>query len=158
VITDFSDCSKTVLKNALWLAEADSAELVQVISIHTPFMQVRAESGPEYEKPVRKREEEEQLLRDFVATPPACSVPVESRIVDTTTGFAACDFTQSIGANLLVVPASGQIEGAVPSMMDWALQVTPCSSTQWFLRTFAIARARVGRTRTYARARTAFPF
>ena len=93
------------MKNALWLAEADSAELVQVISIHTPFMQARAELGAEYEKPTRKREEEEQLLRDFVATAPACGVPVESKIVDTTTGFAACDFTQSIGAELLVVPA-----------------------------------------------------
>jgi nucleotide-binding universal stress UspA family protein len=132
VITDFSDCAKTALKNALWLAEADSAELVQVISIHTPFMQARAESGAEYEKPARNREEEEQLLRDFVATAPACSVPVESKIVDTTTGFAACDFTQSIGAELLVVPAPEHVEGAVPSMMDWALQVTPCSL--WIVR------------------------
>jgi nucleotide-binding universal stress UspA family protein len=86
VMTDFSDCAKTALKNALWLAEADSAELVQVISIHTPFMQARAESGAEYEEPARKREEEEQLLRDFVAAAPACGVPVESKIVDTTTG------------------------------------------------------------------------
>jgi nucleotide-binding universal stress UspA family protein len=82
VITDFSDCAKTALKNALWLAEADSAELVQVISIHTPFMQ--------------------------------------------------CDFTQSIGAELLVVPAPEHAEGVVPSMMDWALQVTPCSL--WIVR------------------------
>ena len=132
VITDFSDCAKTALKNALWLAEADSAELVQVISIHTPFMQARAELGAEYQKPTRKREEEEQLLRDFVATAPACGVPVESKIVDTTTGFAACDFTQSIGAELLVVPAPEQVEGAVPSMMDWALQVIPCSL--WIVR------------------------
>ena len=50
VITDFSDCAKTALKNALWLAEADSAELVQVISIHTPFMQARAEAGAELRK------------------------------------------------------------------------------------------------------------
>jgi hypothetical protein len=71
VITDFSDCAKTALKNALWLAEADSAELVEVISIHTPFMQARAELGAEYEKLTGKREEEEQLLRDFVATAPA---------------------------------------------------------------------------------------
>ena len=85
-----------------------------------------------YEKPARKREEEEQLLRDFVATVPACGVPVESKIVDTTTGFAACDFTQSIGAELLVVPAPEHVEGAVPSMMDWALQVTPCSL--WIVR------------------------
>ena len=143
-MTDFSECAKTALKNALWLAEADSAELVQVISIHTPFMEARAELGAEYEKPssaqpreclsrrTRTREEEEQLLRDFVATAPACSVPVESKIVDTTTGFAACDFTQSIGAELLVVPAPEHVEGAVPSMMDWALQVTPCSL--WIVR------------------------
>ena len=132
VITDYSDCAKTALKNALWLAEADSAELVQVISIHTAFMQARAELGTEHEKPARTREEEEELLRDFVTTAPACSVPVESRIVDSTTGFAAYDFTQSIGANLLVVPAPEHIEGAVPSMMDWALQVTPCSL--WIVR------------------------
>jgi hypothetical protein len=109
-----------------------SPRLVQVISIHTPFMQARAESGAEYEKPARKREEEEQLLRDFVATAPACGVPVETKIVDTTTGFAACDFMQSIGAELLVVPAPKHVEGAVPSMMDWALQVTPCSL--WIVR------------------------
>jgi hypothetical protein len=48
------------------------------------------------------------------------------------TGFAACDFTQSIGAELLVVPAPEHVEGAVPSMMDWALQVTPCSL--WIVR------------------------
>jgi hypothetical protein len=53
-------------------------------------------------------------------------------VVDSTTGFAACDFTQSIGANLLLVPAPERIEGAVPSMMDWALQVTPCSL--WIVR------------------------
>ena len=132
VITDYSDCAKTALKNALWLAEADSAELVQVISIHTAFMQARAKSGTEHEKSTRTREEEEELLRDFVTTAPACSVPVESTIVDSTTGFAAYDFTQSIGANLLVVPAPERIEGAVPSMMDWALQVTPCSL--WIVR------------------------
>ena len=64
-MTDFSDCVKMAFKNALWLAEADSAELVQVISIHTPFMEARAESDAEHEKPARKREEEEELLRDF---------------------------------------------------------------------------------------------
>ena len=132
VMTDFSGCAKTALKNALWLAEADSAELVQVVSVYTPFMQARAESGAKCEKPARKREEEEELLRDFVATAPACRVPVESKIVDTTTGFAACDFMQSIGAELLVVPARKHVEGAVPSMMDWALQVTPCSL--WIVR------------------------
>ena len=83
-MTDFS-CAKMAFKNALWLAEADSAEVVEVISIHTPFMQARAESGAEYQKPARKREEEEHLLRDFLATAPPCGVLVESRIVDTTT-------------------------------------------------------------------------
>jgi hypothetical protein len=120
------------LNNALWLAEADSAEIVQVISIHTAFMRARAESSTHHEKAARTREEEEQLLRDFMVRAPACSVPVESRIVDATTGFAAYDFTQSIGANLLVVPAPEHIEGTVPSMMDWALQVIPCSL--WIVR------------------------
>jgi hypothetical protein len=83
-------------------------------------------------KAARKLEEEEHLLRDFMATALAYGVPVQSKIVDTTTGFAACDFVQSIGAELLVMPASEHVEGAVPSMMDWALQVTPCSL--WIVR------------------------
>jgi hypothetical protein len=77
-------------------------------------MQARAELGAEYEKPTRKREEEEQLLRDFVATAPACSVPVERKIVDTTTGFAACDFTQSIASRsapstVMVTPTGARV-------------------------------------------------
>jgi len=39
---------------------------------------------------------------------------------------------QSIGAELLVVPAPKHVEGAVPSMMDWALQFIPCSL--WIVR------------------------
>jgi hypothetical protein len=39
---------------------------------------------------------------------------------------------QSIGAELLVLPAPENIDGAVPSMMDWALQVIPCSL--WIVR------------------------
>jgi hypothetical protein len=49
-----------------------------------------------------------------------------------TTGFAACNFTESIDADLPVMPAPQDIEVAVPSMMDWVLQVTPCSL--WIVR------------------------
>ena len=105
VITDFSDCAKTALKNALWLAEADSAELVQVISIHTPFMQARAEAGAELRKTGPQARRGRTVAARFCGHSAGVRRACRTKIVDTTTGFAACDFTQSIGAELLVVPA-----------------------------------------------------
>src|SRR4029077_16047895 len=37
VITDFSDCAKTALKNALWLAEGCAGALGAGLVNHTPF-------------------------------------------------------------------------------------------------------------------------
>ncbi len=127
VITDFSDCSRTACEHALWLAQRDAAECVHIISIHTPFMKARAETGASAGKPARTRAEEEQLMQDFLATLPDTEVSVEWRIVEATTGFAACDFADSAGADLLVLPGHQRPGGRVPPMADWALQVLPCS-------------------------------
>src|ERR1700736_6029371 len=41
VITDFSDCAKTALKNALWLPEGGLAVEGRVISLHSPLIAAR---------------------------------------------------------------------------------------------------------------------
>lgn len=127
IITDFSDCSKTACEHALWLAQKDAAESVHVISIHTLFMKARAETGMQDGKPARTRAQEEQLMNNFLASLPECDVPVDWRIVDATTGFAACDFADSVEADLLVLPGHNRPGDRVPPMADWALQVVPCS-------------------------------
>ena len=128
VMTDFSACAKAALRQALWLAQADGAERVEVIALYTACMRARAEREPAG----RTRQETEALLVEFVADAPACGVTLDADIIDGTTGFGAYDFTQSVGADLLVVPAPPHLEGAVPPRMNWALQVTPCSL--WVVR------------------------
>ena len=126
VITDFSDSARLTCEQALWLAEKDAAELVTVISIHTPFMQARAKFGDRKEV-ARTREEEELLLEEFVRGLPCCSRPVDWRVIDAGTGFAACDFADAIAADLLVLPGRDHLGGRVLPMADWVLQVVPCS-------------------------------
>ena len=132
VMTDFSECAQAALQQALWLAQADGAERVGVIALCTTFMQARAARGAEGQGPTRTREETERLLGAFVAGAPACDVPLAADIVEGTTGFGAYEFAQSVGADLLVVPAPMRLGGAVPPRMNWALQVTPCSL--WVVR------------------------
>ena len=127
VLTDFSEVSKIACGQALWLAEKDAVECVHVISIHTSYMDARARTGARDGKPARTRVQEERLMEDFLASLPKCQVQVDGNIVDATTGFAACEFAESVEADLLVLPGYNRPQGRVPPLADWALQVVPCS-------------------------------
>jgi nucleotide-binding universal stress UspA family protein len=126
-ITDFSESSKVACSQAIWLAGNDSAEAIHITSIHTIFMDARAGMGVMDGKPARTLAEEEELLENFVSSLPPSEVPLEWRVIDATTGFAACDFAEAMEADLLVLPAHNRPGGRVPPMADWALQVVPCS-------------------------------
>ncbi|MGB8465991.1 MAG: universal stress protein [Terrimicrobiaceae bacterium] len=124
-ITDFSEYSKRACSQALWLAQRDSAESLHIVSIHTVFMEVRAEVRANDGRPARTRAEEEELMEKFVLSLPPSDVSVEWRVIEATTGFAACDFAEAMEADLLVLP--GHRPGArMPTITDWALQVVPC--------------------------------
>jgi nucleotide-binding universal stress UspA family protein len=126
IITDFSECSRQACEQALWLAEKDAAEFVEIVSIHTVFMKARAELG-QRDPSARTRAEEEQLLNDFAASLPPCSRPVTWKVIDAGTGFAACDYAEAVEADVLVLPGRNHPGGRVPPFADWVLQVVPCS-------------------------------
>jgi nucleotide-binding universal stress UspA family protein len=126
VITDFSECARQACAQALWLAEKDAAEFIEIVSVHTVFMKARAELGRR-DQPARTRAEEEQLLANFVAALPPCSRPVSWKVIDAGTGFAACDYAEAVEADVLVLPGRNRPGGRVPSFADWVLQVVPCS-------------------------------
>ncbi|MBV9491748.1 MAG: universal stress protein [Verrucomicrobia bacterium] len=132
VMTDFSRCAHAALQQALWLAKVDGAERVEVIALCTAFMQARAARRGAAGGPARTRQETERLLVEFLTDVPASGVALDADVVEGTTGFGAYDFTRSLGADLLVVPAPSRRGGAVPPRMNWALQVTPCSL--WVVR------------------------
>lgn len=126
VITDFSECSRRACEHALWLAEKDCAEFVEIVSVHTVFMKARAALG-QRDQPARMRREEEQLLESFVAKLPPCSRPVFWKVIDAGTGFAACDYAETLNADILILPGRNQPGGRFPSFADWVLHVVPCS-------------------------------
>jgi len=129
-ITDFSETSKVSCRHAVWLAEKDKSESLHVVSIHSIFQDaVVALQRGSAEKVVRTREAEENLLEEFVMELPDVGefVDVDFSVIDATTGFAACDFAESVEADLLVLPWYRESNRKVPPLADWALQVVPCN-------------------------------
>src|SRR5919197_5595746 len=107
-VADDSDTRLDALKRTLPFASAESCERLYVIRIITTFDQARASiraDAAKGEKPQTK-DEEEDALEEFVLSAGATDVPIETRCIRGNTGFAAADFVQSIGADLLVVPVT----------------------------------------------------
>lgn len=125
VITDFSECARQACEHALWLAEKDAAGFVEIVSVHTIFMEARATLG-QWDRPARTRAEEEKLLESFVAKLPACSRPLSWKVIKAGTGFAACDYAETVEADILVLPGHNPKDGRFPSFADWVFQVIPC--------------------------------
>lgn len=133
VVTDFTDTAREALRLALHVAEREQVEALHVLSVHTPFTAARAELGGEA-GPARNAHDEEAMLDDFVAFAADSPVPIDSRVIHSTTGMGASDFTKTIEADLLVVPATTAPDGhtALPPYMDWVMQVIPC--TLWIVK------------------------
>ncbi len=127
VIVDLTDSSRDALRATLDLAARSNSEEVHVLRIFTIFAQFLAEphefiKGEE----TSALEAEETRLNAFVEQFDIAAIPVITRCIEGTTGFAAADYVQSIGANLLVVAgevASGHAQ--FPARMEWLENVIP---------------------------------
>jgi len=127
VIVDFTDASRHALRATLELATRTHARAVHVLRIFTIFAQVLAEPH-EYitGHDTNALAAEEAHLEAFVNEFDTGDIPVETCCVEGTTGFAAADFVQSIGADLLVI--AGEAEAGhthFPARMEWLENVIP---------------------------------
>lgn len=129
MIVDFTPPSRHALRATIELAARSKAEGVHVLRIFTVFAQVLAEPH-EFIKGQDSTAlaGEEARLKAFVAEFDIGTVPVMARCIEGTTGFAAADFVQSIGADLLVI---GSITTAghacFPPRMEWLENVIPAN-------------------------------
>jgi nucleotide-binding universal stress UspA family protein len=129
VIVDFTPASRHALRATLELAARSKAESVHVLRIFTIFAQLLAEpyefvKGPD----TSALEAEEERLDAFVKEFDAAGVPIETRCIEGTTGFAAADFVQSIGADLLVIASETTAGHAgFPARMEWLENVIPAN-------------------------------
>ncbi|MGA3170636.1 MAG: universal stress protein [Chthoniobacteraceae bacterium] len=129
VIVDFTDASRNALSAALDLAARCNAEEVHVLRVFTVFAQFLAEPH-EFIKgqDTNALAAEEARLDAFVEEFATGSAPIITRCIEGTTGFAAADFVQSIGANLLIIAseaASGHAQ--FPARMEWLENVIPAN-------------------------------
>lgn len=127
-ITDFTEEARSAFLAALKVAEMDEAEMLHVLSVFSPFAKARAvlkDNG----QPRRHEDEEEAMLEEFVSPGADSPVTIDPRVIHTTTGMGASDFTKNVDADLLVVPASAHPEEGtlLPAYLDWVFKVIPCN-------------------------------
>ncbi len=104
------------------IAAQDFAIRVCAISVVSVFAKAQAAHGGE---PVPMQTAQDRLA-ELVKSLPSSRVPLDSRCIESTTGFAASEFVQTIGADLLVVGsrAAGSPK-LLPDGMDWLSDTIP---------------------------------
>ena len=129
VIVDYSAASRHALRATLDLAARSRAESVHVLRVFTVFAQALAEPHEYIKgKDSNALASEEARLEAFVEEFDTAAIPIVTRCIEGTTGFAAADFVQSIGAQLLVIASVPTADhGCFPARMEWLENVIPAN-------------------------------
>ena len=141
VVTDYTEQALIALSKVVRWAELVHAERVFVVRVLSQYGTamalaegLRRERAEAYQ--TANRAQEESLLQDLVDASGASTVPVETRIIEGHTGYAAAQFVRSQGADLLVMHSDNRsghfFERLFPSDMEWVLREIPCNL--WVVR------------------------
>lgn len=127
VIVDFTPSSRHALQATLALARLSGADSVHVLRVFTVFAQVLAEpAGYIKGRDSSALSTEEDRLEAFVEEFDIADIPVYTRCIEGTTGFAAADFVQSIETDLLIIASEPANDHAhFPPRMEWLENVIP---------------------------------
>jgi len=138
-VPDYSEHAQRALRKTLELAVQEECEKLYVIRVYTSFDAARAtlrSTQPDMaeDQPIaRTLEEEEDALDEFIDAAGEIPLETEARCIRGNTGFAASDFVQSVGADLLVVPVERTSESTeLPPHIAWVTDVIPCNL--WIIR------------------------
>jgi nucleotide-binding universal stress UspA family protein len=129
VIVDYTTASRHALRATLDLAARSGAEAVHVLRVFTVFAQFLAEPHQFIKgQDTGALAAEEARLERFVEEFDIAAIPIITRCIEGTTGFAAADFVQSIEADLLVI-AGEAVSGHAqfPARMEWLENVIPAN-------------------------------
>lgn len=127
VAVDDSEHTREALQRTFRLALGEKSERLHVVRVITTFDEARAKAAD-----VSTSDDPEAELEKFVLSAGATDVPIEARCIRGNTGFAAADFVQSIGADLLVVPDAPWTGPDLPANLGWINDVIPCNL--WVIR------------------------
>ncbi len=126
VQVDLKKLSVLALNRACRLASRLRAKRVTFFTVISPFDEAMASSGS-----VRLPSNEDEFA-ELLDEVDGFDGDADTAIIRSNTGFAACDYVESCGASLLIVPWSrGAERRSLPPHMDWLLQVIP--TNVWML-------------------------
>jgi nucleotide-binding universal stress UspA family protein len=123
-VTDFSPLSREALSQTLFFATGCESPAISVARLFTVFSQAQARGGI-HSRDRSVLEDEQNRLESWTKAI-ANSVPVTTKLIQGNTGFAASDYVQATGADLLVLPAGPpDAPHPFPRGMEWAADVIP---------------------------------
>ncbi len=126
VQVDLKNLSIELLNQACRLADRLGAKRLVFFAVITPFDEAIASSAS-----VRLPSNEDEFA-ELLDEVDGFDGEADTAIIRSNTGFAACDYVESSGANLLIVPwQSDNGVRMLPVHMDWLLQVIP--TNVWML-------------------------
>jgi nucleotide-binding universal stress UspA family protein len=124
-IPDFSELSQHVFHRAVNLAERRGSKSVTVVHVQTTF----AEAKQKVAGGSSSSKSSEESIEDLLLERETSLIDLDYHLLRGNTGFTACEYLQSSGADLLVMPSHMHVPGQpvfAPSL-DWIMQVIPAN-------------------------------
>jgi nucleotide-binding universal stress UspA family protein len=126
-IPNFSEHSRSTYQQGVNFSEKIGVTELTLLHVQTTFAEAK-EKGKTTDPPV------EESLAEFVADCGSETVHIDTHQVRGNTGFTACEYIQSAGADLLILPSHAINDRRPPfePVLDWIIQVIP--SNVWVIR------------------------
>jgi nucleotide-binding universal stress UspA family protein len=126
-IPDFTPFSREVFQRGASLAERIGAKALTLLHVQTTFAQAK-EKALGTDAPSSK-----ESLEAVAAESHSKTLEIDTHAIRGNTGFMACEFIQSNGADLLILPSRIEPEQPVfAPALDWIIQVIP--TNVWVIR------------------------
>ena len=130
VIPDFSELSRQVLRSALNFAERSGSRHVTILYVQTTFAEAKEKALGVSNGALPA----EETLETWVREEERPALELDYHLLRGNTGFTACEFIQSSGADLVVMPSQmpSAYQPVFAPALDWIIQVIPANL--WVIR------------------------
>ncbi len=129
-LPDLSESSRSVFNAAVDLAERRGGRRVNLLYVQTTFAQAKEKALGVNNGALSA----EVTIESWIQNQPRSKVELDYHLLRGNTGFTACEFIQSSGTDLVVMPSQmpGSDQPVFASALDWIIQVIP--GNLWVVR------------------------
>jgi nucleotide-binding universal stress UspA family protein len=130
-VPDVSESSREVFKAAVDLAKRRGGRRVNLLYVQTTFAQAKEKALGINNGTLSA----EETVQYWIQNQQRSNVELDYHLLRGNTGFTACEFIQSSGPDLVVMPSQmpGTEQPVFASALDWIIQVIP--GNLWVVRT-----------------------